>query len=160
MCLDDDIENSIYYTDTDSVHIPAKNLSRLAALYKQKYGKDLIGKDLGQFHSDFSAGEHGIPPSKNTEIFAIKSIFIGKKIYLDKLLYRDRRDNKLKICLHRRAKGSDSDQVTEAMFEAMLDGKEFKIDVAKNKPKFIRDRMGDISSRREFIRKIRKVPDQ
>ena len=43
----------IYYTDTDSVHLNECDLPKLASIYKEKYGKELIGKNMTQFHCDF-----------------------------------------------------------------------------------------------------------
>jgi hypothetical protein len=57
----------------------ADDVARLSVLYKNKFGRELIGKRLGQFHSDFLSMD-------GTESFAVKSIFCGKKIYMDKLM--------------------------------------------------------------------------
>ena len=48
------------------------------------YGRDLIGKDLGQFHGDFTPLVKGGPTPK-----AIESIFLGKKSYADVLVDSD-----------------------------------------------------------------------
>ena len=43
----------VYYQDTDSLHLHEKDVPVLAKLYQEKYNRELIGKALGQFHSDF-----------------------------------------------------------------------------------------------------------
>ena len=42
------------------------------------YGRVLIGKELGQFHSDFDGAD-----------YATESIFLAKKVYYDKLAKYD-----------------------------------------------------------------------
>ena len=78
-CLAEDSKLKVYYQDTDSGHYNEKDISVLAELFKQKYNRELIGKNLGQFHSDFAE------VSKGHESKALKSIFVGKKSYIDLL---------------------------------------------------------------------------
>lgn len=101
MCLAEDISIPIYYQDTDSMHIDFENIERLSQKYKETYNKELIGKGLGQFHTDFSSKKLEIDEKdeklmneveeykKNKatgtelEIYSTKSIFLGKKCYID-----------------------------------------------------------------------------
>ena len=53
MCLVEDIGIQVYYQDTHSMHIPRYDVVRLAEAFKTKYNRELIGNQLGQFHSDF-----------------------------------------------------------------------------------------------------------
>lgn len=76
MCTAEDIGIKIYYQDTDSMHIQKNKIDDLAAEYKKRFGRELIGKNLGQFHNDFDEVENG---------YAYKSIFVGKKMYVDML---------------------------------------------------------------------------
>ena len=78
MCLAEEKNLVIYYQDTDSMHIDDKDIAILTKEFKIKYNRNLIGKGMGQFHSDFDMGN-----CKN--IVATKSIFLGKKSYYDKL---------------------------------------------------------------------------
>ena len=78
MSLAEDNDIDLYYQDTDSMHLKDADISKLSSVFKTKYGRELIGKGLGQFHSDFD-----LPGCSN--IVAIKSIFLGKKCYIDKL---------------------------------------------------------------------------
>ena len=100
MCLAEDNNISIYYQDTDSMHMRECDLEKLAKLYKEKYNRELIGKGLGQFHSDFQCiGDSTVMPH------AIRSLFVGKKTYIDML--KDTTTNK--IAFHCRAKGIPTD---------------------------------------------------
>jgi hypothetical protein len=47
MCLAEDLGIQIYYQDTDSMHIKVDDIARLAEHYVAKYGRELIGKNLG-----------------------------------------------------------------------------------------------------------------
>ena len=77
--LAEDIDAKIWYQDTDSMHIDYDAVPRLGEAYKQTYNKELIGKQMGQFHIDFK-----LKGSKGN-IYAKESIFLGKKSYLDVL---------------------------------------------------------------------------
>ena len=78
MGLAEDNGLEMFYQDTDSIHITADHIEILAKLYYGVYGKELIGEDLGQFHSDFDL--------KGCEnVYANRSIFLGKKCYIDEL---------------------------------------------------------------------------
>jgi hypothetical protein len=101
ICLAEDNSLNIYYQDTDSIHIEDKDIAVLSALYKNKYDKDLIGNNLGQFHSDFEL------EGANKNIIATDSIFLGKKSYVDKLVGEDDAGNKING-FHFRMKGIPS----------------------------------------------------
>jgi len=87
-------ENNLemFYQDTDSIHITGKHIKKLAKLFKNKYGRKLIGDDLGQFHSDFELTDYKKLDEEGYEekisckgIQARRSIFLGKKCYIDEL---------------------------------------------------------------------------
>ena len=80
---------SITYTDTDSIHIKYDEVSVLEQKFKEKYGRELTGKNLGQFHIDFDLDGAG----DNEEIKSIKSVFLGKKCYMDLLQSKDENGN-------------------------------------------------------------------
>ncbi|KAL1526230.1 hypothetical protein AB1Y20_014953 [Prymnesium parvum] len=97
MCTAEDIGAPIYYTDTDSMHMEYADVNRLADEFKTRYGRTLIGKQLGQFHVDFDFdGAVG-------EIHSEEAVFIGKKTYIDVL--RDEAGNR---AYHIRCKGIPS----------------------------------------------------
>lgn len=79
MTLAEDMGFNIYYQDTDSMHIESDKIEMLAAEFAKRYGKELIGKQMGQFHTDFDLG-------KCKNIIADESLFLGKKCYIDALL--------------------------------------------------------------------------
>eukprot|EP00965_Chrysotila_dentata_P198385 6178754-Pleurochrysis_carterae.AAC.5 len=98
MYLSEDSEIQIYYQDTDSMHLPSKDVERLAQLYKEKYRRTLIGNNYGQFSSDFETSASWIYDEKTKrfrkaggdivpqeEVIAKESVFLGKKSYLDVL---------------------------------------------------------------------------
>jgi hypothetical protein len=79
----------IYYTDTDSIHMPYNKINKLTEAYNIKYNKELQGKNLGQFHNDFDM------PDACSDIYATKSLFLGKKCYIDCLESTDKAGNKI-----------------------------------------------------------------
>jgi hypothetical protein len=74
----------IYYTDTDSLHCRFDDVPILEAEFKRRYNRDLSGSQLGQFHIDFDLKD------SMGDVYAIKSIFLGKKSYLDVLESKDK----------------------------------------------------------------------
>jgi len=107
MCLAEDNDIPIYYQDTDSMHIDQHNITKLKDLFKETYERDLIGKNMGQFHSDFSVKG----ADKDYEIVAVESIFLGKKAYIDKLEYKQ--NGEIKYTYHIRMKGIPSKVVED-----------------------------------------------
>ena len=146
MCLAEDIGATIDYTDTDSMHIDFDSVERLGAAFKEKYGRELIGKKLGQFHTDFDfeCSYHivdgkllrvGNSIESKGEIHACQSIFLGKKSYIDRL--QDEEGNE---AYHIRLKGIPSKCIQakcdEAysgnpmlMFHDLFEGKEVEFDL-------------------------------
>ena len=53
MTLAEDKGLSIWYQDTGSMHINYEEVEILAAAFKKRYTRDLIGEDMFQIHSDF-----------------------------------------------------------------------------------------------------------
>jgi len=92
----------IYYTDTDSMHILEEDVYKLEKIFNKKYKKPLIGKNLGNFHVDFSLD--GVPKENENTIHARNCIFLGKKTYIDCLVGLDK-DGKEVNGYHIRAKG-------------------------------------------------------
>jgi hypothetical protein len=79
MCTGEDNDLISFYQDTDSMHIKDEDVNKLAIIFKQKYNRELIGSDMGQFHNDFPS----ISNKPNEDVYAISHISIGKKMYLD-----------------------------------------------------------------------------
>jgi len=78
MCLAEDNAIELYYQDTDSIHLNDCDISKLSSKFQEKYNRELIGKHLGQFHSDFNL-------EGCKDVVSVQSIFLGKKCYIDKL---------------------------------------------------------------------------
>ena len=132
MCTAEDIGIKIYYQDTDSMHIQKFKIDDLAKEYKKRYGRELIGKNLGQFHNDFDEVENG---------YAYKSIFVGKKMYVDML-----KNEKNESGIHYRMKGVNLDCVklySEEnnlsifdIYNKLYNNEELTFDLLKAKPCF------------------------
>ena len=132
MCTAEDIGIKIYYQDTDSMHIQKNKIDDLANEYKKRYGRELIGKNLGQFHNDFDEVENG---------YAYKSIFVGKKMYVDML-----KNDKNESGIHYRMKGVNLDCVKlyseennceiYDIYNKLYNGDEITFDLLKAKPCF------------------------
>lgn len=75
---------NIYYNDTDSLHIEEEDIPILEQKYNEKYKRILKGKYMCQFHTDFDDIE--FDNGEKIEPVAIESIFLGKKVYIDKLM--------------------------------------------------------------------------
>lgn len=78
----EDIGFEIFYIDTDSIKIKDSQTKLLGYVYKSKYERELYGKTLGTFHSDyktFKGYEEGIADS---------STMVGKKAYCDVVRYK------------------------------------------------------------------------
>ncbi len=132
MCTAEDIGIKIYYQDTDSMHIQKFKIDDLAKEYKKRFGRELIGKNLGQFHNDFDEVENG---------YAYKSIFVGKKMYVDML-----KNEKGEEGIHYRMKGVNLDCVKlyaeennieiYDIYNKLYNGEEITFDLLKAKPCF------------------------
>lgn len=97
MCLAEDNDIELYYQDTDSMHLKNVDIKKLADVFRTTYSRELIGKGLGQFHSDFDL-------EGCDNVVATRSIFLGKKCYIDELKGVDA-DGNAKTGFHIRMKG-------------------------------------------------------
>lgn len=91
ICCGEDIGINVYYQDTDSIHILKNDVNRLETKYNSKYNRELIGKGLCQFHTDFNLNFKGRKYSDN--VFSRKFIGLGKKCYVDELILLDKEGN-------------------------------------------------------------------
>lgn len=97
----------MFYTDTDSMHLYHHDLTKLANVYEERFGRNLIGKQLGQFHSDFPT----FGTSKNMPL-SIYSNFVSKKFYIDIL-----RNDKDEYYPFVRCKGIPNDCIKDYVIE-------------------------------------------
>jgi hypothetical protein len=144
---------SIYYQDTDSMHIMDKDIAPLTKKYKELYGRDLVGKQMGQFHSDFKDG-----------LISTEAYIISKKTYIDILNNGE---------FHTRIKGIPKTCFSDPLpiFEKLYKGGEHtfnllesqwsvdpstkkKINMITPKAKFLFNKNGSISNLRQFSRTV------
>ena len=69
----------IYYQDTDSIHLAKSDLEKLEKKFKELYGREIKGNDMGDFHVDFD------PINGDNDVCSKRCIILGKKCYLDVL---------------------------------------------------------------------------
>jgi hypothetical protein len=159
MCLAEDNEMKIYYQDTDSMHIEDRHIEPLSKLYEEKYGRTLIGKNMGQFHSDFSSDKI------KENIIAVKSLFLGKKCYIDVLEGED--ENGIVVQdYHIRMKGVNDIAIKYycltnninpyELYKKLYEGSKIKLDLTAggNKCSFEFNKNYTITSNSAFIREI------
>ena len=113
-----DANINIYYQDTDSMHIDDDQILRLANLYLEKYQKELIGKGLGQFHNDFAHKNKSC-----VDVVSTKSIFLGKKAYIDYLEGTNPITKEKEYCIHARMKGINEISLHNKANEYEIEGK-------------------------------------
>ena len=161
MCTAEDNDIDIYYQDTDSMHLKERDIQKLEKVYNEKYNRQLIGKEMGQFHSDFDSDI-----IKNN-IQAKGSVFLGKKCYIDRLQGQDEDGNEV-FDYHIRMKGVNNEAILDyafknyngdclKMYEDMFHGKKIEFDLlcGGKKIAFLYDKNMTISTRKKFTRFIR-----
>jgi len=137
--------------------IELKSGPKLEAAYKEKYGRDLIGKNMGQFHNDFDT----INDQKEIPI-SIESYFITKKCYIHKLT-----DSTGDIGYQFRLKGITEEAVRNKadgnlmnLYKELYDGESIKFDLAKGRPTFKFTDNFTVTSLSNFIRTIKSNYDE
>lgn len=160
ICNAEDLKIPIYYQDTDSLHIDKKNIDKLAKFYKEKYDRVLIGKNMGQFHSDFNSD------IIKKDIRAVRSIFLGKKIYVNELKGLDENNNEV-IDYHIRLKGVNIESIYYEcekrninpfqLFELLFNSEEIEFDLGcgGKKINFQFNKDLTITNNEDFKRKIK-----
>lgn len=152
MCLAEDIDSKIWYQDTDSMHIDRDQITKLSDAFRVKYNRELIGKNMGQFHTDFELdGSEG-------EVFATESIFLGKKSYID-VLACDGNDAtgyhiRMKGCPTKLIVDNDYKQTPLEIYKDLYNGVQKQFDLAKTCSINIDTKTQKISNRTSFIRKF------
>lgn len=175
ICTAEDLDIRVFFQDTDSIHIYRKDLDTLATEFKNRYHRELIGTNLGQFHSDFS------PVNGDSNVFARRSIFVMKKTYIDELV-----NSKGEIAFHIRCKGiphdvlvhtanelypssvscsikdglvypssssSSNDYSVMKLYEALYNEQTIEFDLASCKPCFD-VHIGETRTKEHFIRRV------
>ena len=138
--------------DTDSVMIEVDDLPKLSESYKQKYGRELIGSNLGQFHSDFpTINNHDETP------VSIESYYLMKKMYVHKLV-DSTGDEDFMI----RAKGVTLSSIKYAaqksslmeLYDDLFNGQSKIFDLTQGQPCFSMNKDMTVSSKSVFQRTI------
>lgn len=167
MCLAEDLGLNIWYQDTDSMHINQEDITILEKTFKEKYGKNLIGSSLGQFHSDFDNKRYdkGVQVGKYELVVSIESYFLGKKCYIDKLrkTYHDANNNKVvDFDFHIRMKGVPSSSIklheidNMEIFEKLSKDEKMQFNLLADPFKVRMEFNSDftINNRKEFMRRV------
>ena len=161
----DDGAIKIYYQDTDSIHLNYDGVDTVVKGYKEKYGSELVGEDLGNFHIDFSMDK------ANSEIYAIESLFLCKKTYIDILESTDK-DGKTINSEHIGMKGiptSCTKYYTEqhnisvsGMYTKLFNNKTNKFGLTNGGNKYVCRNNKDhtLSNVSEFTRKCQYIRDE
>ena len=152
MCLAYDEGCKIFYQDTDSMHIMKDDLPFLEVAFKEKYGRDLIGSNLGQFHSDFCSDD-----GRDDVEYSLHSIFLMKKMYYDELLLSDGT-----IAHMSRGKGLTEASIYKAsngdllnLYRRMFKGEEVSFDLLAGGVKMVMNQDMTVETRKKFIRKTK-----
>jgi hypothetical protein len=137
MCLAEDKGIIIYYQDTDSMHIEYDKVEILEKSFNEKYGRELTGKQLGQFHIDFELKHEGEIYSDG--VYSAESYFLGKKTYYDLLEYQ-KDDGEIINGDHIRMKGIPSNSIRYKVgkkgkvidvYEKLFDKQKIEFDILK-----------------------------
>lgn len=150
----------VLYMDTDSMHVVdsiGPGLDALAHAYYVKYGKILIGQQLGQFAEELC---FDVPASN---VHSVRQIILGKKVYLH-VVHGTAVDGTLLTKNHFRIKAVNSHAVKEypdslALYESMYHGAEVKFDLAYGDG-CIMNYAGSVSIREAYIRKLSFAGDK
>jgi hypothetical protein len=159
MCLAEDNGLDLYYQDTDSMHIKDCDIATLSSKFADKYGRTLIGKNMGQFHSDFDL-------KGCKDIYARRSVFLGKKAYCDEIVGVDADGNE-KVGYHIRMKGIPDSCLMRTctdlkyanpfeMYVDMYNGKSIEFDLTENgdKANFKINKNYTVNTLQEFKRRL------
>lgn len=156
MCLAFDLGCHIYYQDTDSFMIEKEDLPKLEKAFNEKYQRNLIGSNLGQFHCDFpSIKNHDEMP------YSIEAYFLMKKMYIHKIT-----DSTGEIDYVIRGKGLTMNSIKYLanekfegdymkLYKSLYDGESQTFDLTKGQPCFKFEKNMTIKTLNEFKRKIK-----
>jgi len=159
ICLAEDNNIQIYYQDTDSMHINYSEVEKLEKLFYNKYNRALNGKEMGQFHIDFKL------KGSDAEIYAKRSLFLGKKCYIDELECINK-DGKIINGYHIRMKGISTQSILYKceelkispfeLYEKLYKGDKITFDLTAggNKCCFEFMKLNKVSTKSDFYREI------
>ena len=164
----------IYYQDTDSMMLHDDDIPRLEEVFMNKYGRKLVGKDLGQFSSDLKPeddSDFAESGKKIKNIYATEGIFVGKKAYILKVECEDEDGKIYEAGYHSRCKGVNNQSIKHLLSQSehknknildiyndWYDGKAYDLDLTAGQTVCSMDinlKTNTIHNRQSFIRNIR-----
>ena len=148
MCLAEDLKIEMFYQDTDSIHMFEDKIELLSNEFRKLYGRELIGKNLGQFHTDFDIKYDDKETGKKEkckDVYSKRLITLGKKAYCDELVGIDNNGNEI-VDYHIRMKGISNDCILYTikelglnnpieLYERLYNGEAIKFDLTMGKTK-------------------------
>ena len=157
----------VYYRDTDSLHILEKDVNLIAEKFKQKYNRNLIGNEMGQFHCDFNFNINKETDKYASNVKSIKFLCLGKKFYIDELQAEVTKLNgeiKIEKQYHIRGKGVSKYSIQNKarelkisemeLYEKLYEGEEIEFNLIDDfHPKFTFEN-NKVKNKFEFKRKI------
>lgn len=159
----------IYYQDTDSMMLHDDDIPRLEEVFMNKYGRKLVGKDLGQFSSDLKPEDDSGKKIKN--IYATEGIFVGKKAYILKVECEGEDGKLYDAGYHSRCKGVNNQSIEHLLsksthkgrdkldiYNDWYEGKAYDLDLTAGQTVCSMDinlKTNTIHNRQSFIRNIR-----
>lgn len=171
MCLSEEIGSTPYYQDTDSMILDKDKIEPLAKAFKLRYDRELVGEQLGQFHTDFEMYVDPIETEKRKlesdgtlkitkGVYSRESYFIAKKTYVCELIvkHKDYTDYANIIRHHIRCKGIPGKLLKEDTmneYKNMYEGIEISKDLADCCPININSKTQKVSKRFSMIRKLK-----
>ena len=151
-----DVGASIFYTDTDSIHIFQADIPKLSEQFTKTYDRKLIGSYLGQFHTDFDSSKISTKGLCSKEFIAL-----GKKVYIDLLVNDDKQQDH-----HIRFKGANANNITDycfrnqitpiKLYKQLYAGKKVSLDLCAGKARFTY-KNNNVFTHRHFIKNFQFV---
>ena len=157
MCLAYDLGCHIYYQDTDSFMIECPDLEILQNGFREKYNRELIGTNLGNFHCDFpSINNHDEMP------YSVEAYFLMKKMYVHKIT-----DSSNEIDYVIRGKGLTQNSIKYAakgdymkLYQSIFNGNTQSFDLTQGQPCFSMNKNMTVSTVKQFQRTIKTTYDE
>jgi hypothetical protein len=162
----------IYYQDTDSMMLHDADIPKLEEVFMAKYGRKLVGKDLGQFNSDLNPEDDSEACGKKIkDIYATEGIFVGKKAYILKVECVDEEGKVYDAGYHSRCKGVNTQSIEHLLskpehkgrdkldiYNDWYEGKAYDLDLTAGQTVCSMEidlKKNTIKNRQEFIRNIK-----
>jgi hypothetical protein len=156
MTTAEDLKYPVFYQDTDSLHVLNNDIEPLAEEFKKRYGRELLGDQLGQFHGDLK-----IKGSDN--VISILAVYVNKKVYYEKLKGTDKITGKPTTKALCKLKGVSNGAIEKAagdlhdgdilkVYKDLLNGEPVKFDLLAGRVSFKRNKDETYTSLKEFYR--------